>query len=111
MDLGISGRTAVVTAASKGLGRGTALALAAEGVKVAISARGEEALRATERQIRDAGGEVRATVADVTDPEAPARLVAEAAERFGGVDILVANAGGSAKRCRGCGAAAGAASA
>jgi 3-oxoacyl-[acyl-carrier protein] reductase len=94
MDLGIRGRSALVTAASKGLGRATAVALAGEGVKVAICARGEEALRATEREIRDAGGEVLATVADVTEPEMPARLVAEAADHFGGLDILVGNAGG-----------------
>jgi len=94
VDLGIAGRTALVTAASKGLGRATAMALAAEGVKVAICARGEEALQATARDISDAGGEVLATVADVTDPAAPARLVAGAAEHFGSLDILVANAGG-----------------
>jgi 3-oxoacyl-[acyl-carrier protein] reductase len=94
VDLGIAGRTALVTAASKGLGRAAAMALAAEGVKVAICARGQEALQATARDISDAGGEVLATVADVTDPAAPARLVAGAAEHFGGLDILVANAGG-----------------
>jgi 3-oxoacyl-[acyl-carrier protein] reductase len=94
VELGIAGKTAVVTASSKGLGRATAVALAAEGVRVAISARGEEALRDTERQIAAAGGEVLATVADVTEADAPARLIAEAAERFGRVDILVANAGG-----------------
>jgi 3-oxoacyl-[acyl-carrier protein] reductase len=94
MDLGIEGRVALVTAASKGLGRASALALAGEGAKVAICARGEAALRATEREIRDAGGEVLATVADVTQPDVPARLVAEASEHFGGLDILVANAGG-----------------
>jgi len=94
MDLGIDGRVALVTSSSKGLGRATALALAGEGVKVAICARGEDALRATEREIIDAGGEVLATVADVTEPGAPARLVAAATERFGGLDILVANAGG-----------------
>ena len=70
MDLGIAGRTALVTASSKGLGRASALALAAEGVKVAICARGEEALRATERDIKDAGGTVWATVDDVTQPDA-----------------------------------------
>jgi 3-oxoacyl-[acyl-carrier protein] reductase len=94
MDLGIDGRVALVTSSSKGLGRATALALAGEGVKVAICARGEEALRATEREISDAGGEVLATVADVTEPGAPARLVAAATACFGGLDILVANAGG-----------------
>jgi 3-oxoacyl-[acyl-carrier protein] reductase len=94
MDLGIAGRTALVTAASKGLGRASAVALAAEGVKVVVCARGEEALRASEREIIDAGGEVLGIVADVTEPDAPARLVAAAAEHFGGLDILVGNAGG-----------------
>ena len=94
MDLGIAGKVALVTAASKGLGRGTALSLAAEGVKVGICARGESALRETEAQIRDQGGEVLALVADVTEPSEPARLVEAVAAHFGGLDILVANAGG-----------------
>jgi 3-oxoacyl-[acyl-carrier protein] reductase len=94
VDLAIAGRVALVTAASKGLGRASALALAGEGVRVAICARGEEALRATEADIRALGGEVLAITADVTDPTAPARLVAETTERFGGLDILVGNAGG-----------------
>jgi len=94
VDLGIAGKVALVTAASKGLGRASALALAAEGARVAICARGEPALRATEADIRDLGAEVLAIVADVTDPEAPARLVAQTVEHFGGLDILVANAGG-----------------
>ena len=83
VDLGIAGKVALVTASSKGLGRASALALAAEGAKVVISARGEEALRATEADIRAAGGDVLAIVADVTEPDAPARLVAETTERFG----------------------------
>src|SRR5438132_15109 len=94
MDLGISGKTALVTAASKGLGLATALALAAEGVKLAICARGEEALLAAEQQIVDAGGQVLAVAADVTDPAVPAELVEATADRYGGLDILVANAGG-----------------
>jgi 3-oxoacyl-[acyl-carrier protein] reductase len=94
MDLGIAGRTALVTGASKGLGRAAALALASEGVKLGICARGEEALRETERDIKDRGGEVVALVADVTDPAEPTRLVDAVASRFGGLDILVANAGG-----------------
>jgi 3-oxoacyl-[acyl-carrier protein] reductase len=94
MDLGIAGKTAVVTASSKGLGRASAVALAAEGCNVAISARGEKALRETEKTIQSLGVEVLATVADVTQPDVPGRLIAEAGERFGGVDILVANAGG-----------------
>jgi 3-oxoacyl-[acyl-carrier protein] reductase len=94
MDLGIAGRTALVTAASRGLGRAAALALSQEGVKVGICARGEEALRETERAIKDQGGEVVALVADVTDPAEPARLIDAVGSRFGSLDILVANAGG-----------------
>src|SRR5207245_538121 len=94
MDLGIAGKVALVTASSKGLGRGSALALAAEGVRVVICARGEEALRTTEREIKESGGEVEAIVADVTDPDQPAALVHATVERFGGLDILVPNAGG-----------------
>jgi 3-oxoacyl-[acyl-carrier protein] reductase len=94
MDLGIAGKVGLVTASSKGLGRAAALALAGEGVRVVISARGEEALRETEAAIRSVGADVHAVVADVTDPAAPARLVAETRDRFGGLDILVPNAGG-----------------
>jgi 3-oxoacyl-[acyl-carrier protein] reductase len=94
MQLGIEGKVALVTAASKGLGLGAAVALAEEGVKVAICARGEDALRDAEKRIRGAGGDLLAIVADVTDPSAPARLVAQTVEHFGGLDILVANAGG-----------------
>jgi 3-oxoacyl-[acyl-carrier protein] reductase len=94
MDLGIAGKVALVTASSKGLGRASAAALAAEGAKVVISARGEAALRDAEAAIRAAGGEVHAVVADVTEPAAPARLVEETRRHFGGLDILVPNAGG-----------------
>ena len=93
MDLGIAGRVALVTAASKGLGKATALALAEEGAHVVICARGEEALRAAEAEL-SAKTDVVALVADVTDPATPQRLVAHAVERFGRLDILVANAGG-----------------
>lgn len=94
MDLGIAGRVALITASSKGLGRASAMALAAEGAKVVISARGEDVLRATERDIADAGGDVLAIPADATDPAVPRQLVDAAVERFGSLDILVANAGG-----------------
>jgi 3-oxoacyl-[acyl-carrier protein] reductase len=94
MDLGISGKVALVTAGSKGLGRASALALAAEGARLAICARGEHALRSTEAELQALGADVHAVVADVTAPGTPARLVAETAERFGVLDILVANAGG-----------------
>ena len=94
MDLGIAGRVALVTASSKGLGRAAALALASEGAKLVICARGREALDATAGDIQAAGAEVHAIETDVTDPEAPAHLVQETVDRFGSLDILVANAGG-----------------
>jgi len=91
MDLGLDGKVALVTASSKGLGRATALALSEEGARLVICARGEEALRDAERAMP---GETLAIVADVTERETPQRLVEAAAERFGGLDVLVANAGG-----------------
>jgi 3-oxoacyl-[acyl-carrier protein] reductase len=94
MDLGIRGRVALVTASSKGLGRATAIALGAEGCKVVICARGEEALASAAEAVEEAGGEVLAIVDDVTEPDAPARLVASTVEHFGSIDILVGNAGG-----------------
>ena len=94
MDLGIDGRIALVTAASKGLGLASAVALAEAGCRIVICARGEEALGDAAAAVSAAGGDVLAIVDDVTDPEAPARLVASTVEHFGGLDILVANAGG-----------------
>jgi len=94
MDLGLQDRVAVVTAASKGLGRASAEALAAEGAKVVICARGGDALEETAVAIRAAGGEARAVVADITEPENPAALVRLAVETYGRLDIVVGNAGG-----------------
>jgi 3-oxoacyl-[acyl-carrier protein] reductase len=94
VDLGIAGKVALVTASSKGLGRASAEALAADGAKVVICARGSDALRDTEKSIASLGAEVLAIESDVTQPDQPARLVAAAVERFGALDILVANAGG-----------------
>jgi 3-oxoacyl-[acyl-carrier protein] reductase len=94
VDLGLEGRVALVAASSKGLGRATAEALAAEGCRLVISSRGPEALGRTEEALHEAGAEVLAVVADVTDPDTPGRLVASALERFGRLDVVVANAGG-----------------
>ena len=94
MELGLRGRVAVVTAASRGLGRATADALAAEGAHLVIAARGEEALAAAAAQLRAAGAEVVPVVADVTDPDVPGGLVKAALEHFGRLDVVVANAGG-----------------
>jgi 3-oxoacyl-[acyl-carrier protein] reductase len=91
MDLGIEGKVALVTAASKGLGRGAALALAREGCRVAICARDPERLAQTADELP---GDVLAIPADVTDPTAPPALVEATVSRFGALDILVANAGG-----------------
>jgi len=91
MDLGLSGRVAIVTGASKGLGLGAAKALAAEGAKLVLCARDAERLEAA------AGALTTETVtlaADVTEPGTPARLAEAAIERFGGLHIVVANAGG-----------------
>jgi 3-oxoacyl-[acyl-carrier protein] reductase len=94
MDLGIDGRVALVTASSRGLGRASAEALAAEGVRLVVCARNEGSLRDAEKALVARGAEVIAMVADVADPAVPARLVTAAAERYGRLDIVVANAGG-----------------
>jgi 3-oxoacyl-[acyl-carrier protein] reductase len=91
VDLGIEGRTALVMAASRGIGKGIATALAREGARVAISSRSEEALRATAEEI---GTEVRAFPADTADLERLRRLPGEVADELGPVEILVANTGG-----------------
>jgi len=95
LDLGIAGRVAVVAAASRGLGRAVAEALAAEGVRLALGARGAEALERTAAEIRErSGAAVLAHPVDVGDPEAAAGFVRAAEAEFGQVDILVTNAGG-----------------
>jgi len=90
MDMGLSGRRAMVCAGSKGLGRGCAMALAREGVEVTITARGIEALEATAAEIRAAGGKVKVVAGDITTPEGRAAALAACPEP----DILINNAGG-----------------
>jgi len=91
MDLGIRGKTALVCAASKGLGKGCAMALARDGVNLVITARGKEALEATAEEIRKTtGANVSAVAGDITTPEGRAAALKTA----GAVDILVNNAGG-----------------
>lgn len=94
MDLGIEGRRAVVAASSAGLGLAAARALAREGVQVAISGRDPDRLAAAERALQDGGADVVAVRADLSTPKGAAAMVDEAADRLGGVDILVPNAGG-----------------
>jgi 3-oxoacyl-[acyl-carrier protein] reductase len=95
MDLELTGRVALVTAASKGLGRATATQLAAEGARVMISSRGADQLANTAQEIADAtGAQVEHCPADVADAADLDRLLRETQERLGGVDVLVNNAGG-----------------
>ena len=95
MDLGLTGKTAIVTGGSRGIGRAIALGLADEGCSVCICARGEEALAETAAGIRARGVEALAVPADVTRPEQIVRVVDETRQAFGRIDILVNNAGGS----------------
>lgn len=95
MELGLSGKVAVVAASSRGLGRAVAEELAAEGARVVICARGEEALRKTAEDIRAAhGAEVLDIVADVSASADAKRVIDAAIGRFGRIDILVNNTGG-----------------
>lgn len=95
MDLQLTGKVALVTAASKGLGWATASQLAAEGARVMISSRGEEELARAAGEIAETtGAEVEYCAADVSDAGDLKRLLEETQSRLGPVDVLVANAGG-----------------
>ena len=95
MDLGIDGRTALVAASSKGLGLAAARELARGGARLVLCARGREALDEAAQGLRkEAGVEVEAAVADVSEEEGIRSVVEAAMNRFGQVDILVTNAGG-----------------
>ena len=95
MNLGLKDRVALVAASSQGIGRATAEAFAAEGCRVAMCARNQQALQdAAENIRRRYNVEVLAAAFDVTDAIAVQRFVADVAKKFGGVDICVTNAGG-----------------
>jgi 3-oxoacyl-[acyl-carrier protein] reductase len=97
MDLGLAGRACVVTGASSGIGRATALQLCAEGAKVLLVARGEERLVAVAeeaaRAAEPAGGAAAALSLDVVAEDAGERMLAACEKRFGALDVLVNNAG------------------
>lgn len=94
MDLQIKDKVAIVTGASTGIGEAIAREFAGNGVKVLLTARGADRLMKTVESIRtDTGAEVEGDPADVADPGVPQRLVDEAVERFGSIDIVVNNAG------------------
>jgi 3-oxoacyl-[acyl-carrier protein] reductase len=96
MDLKLNSKRALVTGASAGIGRGIALALAAEGVQMAITARRDDRLRELAKEIQASGAPEPVCIAfDMYDPGAAQRIAALATEALGGVDILINNAGGS----------------
>lgn len=95
MDLGLTGKIALIAAASKGLGRASALALAQEGAHVAIASRNQALLEQTAQEIQQmSGNPVLAIPTDLHRPEEILFLVTQTVKEFGGIDILVNNAGG-----------------
>ena len=97
MDLELAGRSVVVTGASRGIGLAIAEAFAAEGARLTICARSADPLEAARAQLAKAGAEARGVVADVTDPAGCERVIEAAAGAYGGVDVLVNNAGRSVR--------------
>lgn len=93
MDLGIKGRVALITGAGQGVGRGIALLLSGEGVKIAVNDLVLERAEATVEMVKNAGGEAIAVAADVTDGAAVNAMVKDVEQRLGPIDILVNNAG------------------
>jgi len=89
----LSGRVAIVTGSSKGIGKAIAEAMAAHGAKLVISSRKAPACEEVARQIREAGGEAIAVPCNVSHKDQLERLVAETRRRLGAIDVLVANAG------------------
>ena len=98
MDLQLQNKVAIVTGASRGIGKGIAATLAAEGCRLVICARGEEALQRTAAKLRSTGAEVHALSLDVSKPESGLRLVDEAKDVFGTIDIFVGNVGGNRRK-------------
>ena len=97
MDLGLKGRACVVTGASRGIGRITARMLCAEGADILLVARSEDALIEVADECaaagQEAGGRAESLVADIADPDSASRIVREADDRLGQLDVLVNNAG------------------
>jgi len=93
MELGLKGKVALVTGSSRGIGRGTALALAAEGCDVMLTGRDGKALEEVATAIRGKGGRAAIAVLDLRENGAPKKLIEAVKREFGGLDILVNNAG------------------
>lgn len=95
MDLGLSGKVVVVGGGSRGIGFAAAEAFAQEGARLVLAARGEEGLRAAEASLTATGAQVLVVPLDLTVKGAGQQLIERALERFGAVDVLVNNSGGS----------------
>ncbi len=93
MDLALNGKVALITGASRGIGKSCAMALAEEKCHLAICSRDKETLDKVAEELKDEGAEVLAVQADVTKSADNSKFVSQAAERFGRIDILVNNAG------------------
>ena len=95
MDFGLKGKVAIVTGASRGIGRSIAMGLANEGCNLTICSRGEEALQEAAQAMRDKGVEVVAVAADVIQEDGVKQIVDQAMASFQHIDVLVNNVGGS----------------
>ena len=94
MEFNLQGKTAIIGGSSKGLGKACAIALAREGVNIVLCARNSDALNQTQKEIESFGVGVLSLSVDMANVDDNKRIVDEAANRFGGVDILVNNSGG-----------------
>jgi 3-oxoacyl-[acyl-carrier protein] reductase len=95
MNLGLKNKVAMVTGASRGIGRAIMLGLAAEGCRLSVCARGQAGIEQVAQEIHQLGGEALALAVDVTNETDARRWVEETQQRFGQVDILINNVGGS----------------
>ena len=95
MDLGLTGRVAMISGASRGIGKAVALGLAEEGCRLSLCARGRQDLDETSLELRARGVEVLASPLDVTDADAARRWFDETRDAYRDIDILVNNVGGS----------------
>src|SRR6516165_2561038 len=93
MELGLKGKVALVTGSSRGIGRGIALAFAEEGCDLMLTGRDARALEEVAQSIRGKGRKAAVSVLDLRDPSAPETLVEAVRREFGGLDILINNAG------------------
>src|ERR1700730_2500100 len=93
MDRGLTGKVALVTGSSRGIGRGVALALAAEGCDVMLTGRDQAALDEAAAAIRKLGRRAAYWVGDLREKDAPGKLIEQVKREFGALDILVNNAG------------------